>query len=88
MEKMINNRLTWHIEKHKLIADSEKNKSTQDHLIVLGTELQNKFSNNHYTIAVFLDLTKAFDTIARSGILQYLQNTTFRINDKLYKSYP
>ena len=65
MEKIINTRLMWFLEKGNHINVSQsgflKNRSTTDHLIHLETALRQSLADRHHAIAVFFDLTKAYD---------------------------
>lgn len=78
LERMVNNRLTWLLEKHNLLANEQmgfrKGRSTLDHLVNFEITLQNSFNKNQHTTAVFLDLASAFNTIKRSKIIESLTN--------------
>lgn len=78
MERMVNKRLMWMIEKNKLIqafqSGFRKGRTTMDHLVVLEAEAQYAFVNGQEMGAVFFDMIKAFDSINHSVILQKLRS--------------
>jgi len=63
MERMINDRLVWYLEKHKLLTPVQcgfrKNRSTTDHLVRLETFVREAFIHRQHTVAVFFDLERA-----------------------------
>ena len=77
VERMVNERLVWHLEKNGLLAKQQcgyrSNKSTVDHLVCHETFIKDAFINNQHLVAVFLDLQKAYDATWKYGIL----NTVF-----------
>ena len=74
MEKMINIRLIWYLEKNSLITPFQfgfrKNRSTLDPLFRLSNQIQQGFAMQRQTVGVFFDLEKAYDTTWRQGILR------------------
>ena len=76
VERMVNERLIWYLEKHGLLAKEQcgyrGNRSTIDHLVRLETFIRDAFVNNQHLVAVFFDLQKAYDTTWKHGILQDL----------------
>lgn len=76
MERMVNKRLMWVLEKHNFIQPFQsgfrKGRSTIDHLLTLDTEAQYAFINGQQMIAVFFDMQKAFDNINHAVILHKL----------------
>ena len=77
LEKILNKRLMWYLEKHNLINKSQcgfrKGRGTTDHLTRLTSDIQEALVNNEYHISVFLDLMKAYDTVWKQVILEQLQ---------------
>ena len=73
LEKLFCKRLTKFIEKYKLISDSQygfrSNRSTSLAILDLIEELTSASDNSKYTIGVFIDLRKAFDTIDHTLLL-------------------
>jgi len=59
MERMINSRLVWYLERHKLITPVQcgfrKQRSTTDHLVRLEAFVRESFIQRQYTVAVFFD---------------------------------
>ena len=76
MEKMVNARLVWYLEKNGLLSPFQygfrKNRSTLDPLLRLSNQIQQGFALKRQTIGVFFDLEKAYDTTWRQGILREL----------------
>ena len=73
MERMVNKRLQIHLERNGLISQAQsgfrKNRSTEDQVAFLAQEVENAFQEKMKTIAVFFDLTKAFDKVWKEGLL-------------------
>ena len=73
MERMVNKRLQNHLERNGLISQTQsgfrKNRSTEDQVAFLAQEVENAFQEKMKTIAVFFDLTKAFDKVWKEGLL-------------------
>ena len=73
MEKLVTNRLTYFVEKHKKFLSNiqsgfRKGRSTVDHIIRLHDTI-NKFNNNKvFTVGVFIDFQSAFDIVWQSGL--------------------
>ena len=84
VERMVNERLVWYLEKNGLLAKQQcgyrANRSTVDHLIRLETFIRDAFIQNQHLVAVFFDLQKAYDTTWRHGIQQDLHNMGLRGN--------
>ena len=84
MEKMVNNRLTWVMKKHKVITPtqfgSQPNRSTVDSLAHLENHIRRGFERKHITVAIFFDIQKAYDTTWRYSILNSLHSFGFRGN--------
>ena len=78
MERIVNQRLTWHFEKNglrlKTQAGFRKGRSTMDNIIGLEHFIREGFNKRNplNTYAVFLDVTKAFDKTWIQGILYKL----------------
>ena len=73
MEHMVNRRLQYHLEKNGLLSPSQsgfrKNRSTKDQVTLLSQDVENGFQQKMKTLAVFVDLTKAFDNVWKEGLL-------------------
>ena len=82
LERMINERLIWYLEKkgllNKVQCGFRTHRCTIDHLIRLETFIREAFANNEHLVAVFFDLEKAYDTTWKHGIMQDLHNMGLR----------
>ena len=82
MERMINTRLVWYLEKLKLITPVQsgfrKQRSTTDQLVRLETFVREAFVNKQHDVAVFFDLEKAYDTTWKYGIMKDLFDAGLR----------
>ena len=70
---MVNKRLLWYLETNHLISSTQtgyrKHRSTEDQLSLLAQEVENGFQEKKKTLAVFFDLTQAFDRVWKEGLL-------------------
>ena len=61
------NKLYEYLAKNNLLFDKQfgfrKDHSTERALIKLVNRIYNSFNENKYTLGVFIDLSKAFDTV-------------------------
>ena len=77
MEKIINNRLVWHLETNNLITNAQSgfrhNRSTTDNLAKLEN-ISTAINNKNHIIVVFFDLQKAYDTAWMFRILKNYVN--------------
>jgi ribonuclease HI len=84
LERMVNNRLVWWLEKHKLLNNLQsgfrKHRNTLDHLIRIESSIQDAFLLKQHMVAVFFDLEKAYDTTWRFNILTTLASWGFKGN--------
>ena len=84
LEKIINNRLTYTIEKTNLISPHQygfrKNRSTIDPLVRLHTDLCKTFVDKNYLVAIFFDINKAYDRTWKHLILKSLHSSNIRGN--------
>ena len=76
MEKMVNARLVFTLEKCEAISEKQygfrQGRSTTDVLVRLDSDIKLAFARKQHTIVVFFDLQKAYDTTWRQGILHRL----------------
>ena len=77
LEKIIYKRLIKFIDKHKILYKSQygfhsKRSCEQAMLELIGKILQNK-NNKQHSSAIFLDLSKAFDTLNHNVLIQKLE---------------
>ena len=76
MERLVNNRLYWFLEKHNILNNSQngfrKHRNCLDHVCSLDTFIRESFIKDFHTIAIFFDLQKAYDTTWKFGIVKDL----------------
>ncbi|GFS04224.1 RNA-directed DNA polymerase from mobile element jockey [Elysia marginata] len=72
LEKIINKRLTYHLETNGIISPTQsgfrKNKTTEDQLTYFVQNIENAFQEQKSMLSVFFDLSKAFDTVWKDGL--------------------
>lgn len=76
MERIVNKRLQWFLEKHKIIdkcqAGFRRGRSTNDNLYRLNEDIRGAFERKEHLTAVFFDIQKAYDTTWRNKIIKLL----------------
>ena len=76
MERVINDRLVWHLESNGLISNLQcgfhSKRCTTDHLVCLETVIREAFIRNKHLAAIFFDLEKAYDITWKYGIMRDL----------------
>ena len=92
-EQLINSRLTKYLEKFNLLSEHQfgfrKNHSTNYAITNIYNKLITNVDNNLYSCCLFLDFTKAFDTVDHQ-ILLFKMNKYFGIRgipNNLFASY-
>ena len=79
MERMVNSRLTWYLERHMVITEHQsgfrRRKSTVDNLVTLETSIRDAFVGRKHLVSIFFYLEKAYDTTWKHGILLDLYET-------------
>ena len=82
MEQMVNSRLTWYLERNKVITEHQngfrRRRSTIDNLVTLETSIRDAFVGKKHLVFIFFDLEKAYDTTWKHGILLDLYKTGLR----------
>ncbi|MEN8173077.1 MAG: reverse transcriptase domain-containing protein [Chloroflexota bacterium] len=82
LERMINNRLVWYLEKNNIITRHQsgfrRERSTIDQLVRLESKIRDTFVKKQHMAAVFFDLEKAYDTTWKYGILSDLAEMGLR----------
>ena len=82
MERMVNDRLVWFLEKNKLIATVQsgfrKQRGTLDHLVRFETFIREGFIKKEHVVSVFFDLESAYDTTWKYGIMNDLYDFGIR----------
>ncbi len=76
MEAMVKNRLQHHITNNNLLEEDQSGftpgRSTLDHLARLEQDIKTGQLNKQYTVAIFLDFSKAFDMVWHEGLIHKL----------------
>ena len=84
VERMVNERLMWVLEKKGLLSKLQcgfrKGRGTIDQLVRMESFVRDAFANKDHLVAVFFDLQKAYDTTWKHGIMQDLYEMGFRGN--------
>ena len=91
-EKLLYERISNHLSETNILYEHQygfrKNHSTNQALIDITDYLKRSIDEKKYDCGIFLDLTKAFDTVDHNILLQKLYNYGIRgIENKLLKSY-
>ena len=92
LERIMNKSLTSFLTKHKLIAQNQfgfrSGTSTEDAVIALTNSLVGKLDSNLNCYGIFLDLTKAFDTVSVPRLVTKIESLGVRgITLELFKDY-
>ena len=81
-EKLVHKRMASFIAQYNLIKTNQfgfqKNKCTSDAILEFLENIYDSFDQNKYYLAIFLDFSKAFDTICHDILLRKLEHMGFR----------
>ena len=82
LEKIMCKRVLKYLDKHNMLFQSQygfrKKHSTNLATIELTTKILQAIDDNEYTIGIFLDLAKAFDTVNHEILLEKLEHYGIR----------
>ena len=82
MERMVNNRLTWYLERNNLLSPIQSgfrsNRNTMDNIIRLENAIQSTLRHGEFLVVVTLDLEKAYDLMWVNGLLCKLHQLGIR----------
>ena len=92
LEKLMYKRLIKYIEKHKIVTEQQygfrKNRSTEFAIIEFVDKITKAIDQGKYTIGIFLDFSKAFDTINHKILIKKLEFYGIRgISQKWFENY-
>ena len=77
LERLINNRLMWHLERKQHISPEQaafrQNRSTEDQVTYIAQSIEDGFQEKRHTLAVWIDMEKAFDKVWKTGLKLKLQ---------------
>jgi hypothetical protein len=91
-EKIISDRLIAYLEKNRILSTNQfgfrKNHSTYMAIADMYDKISSAIDENKYSIGIFIDLSKAFDTIDHSILIKKLEHYGVRgIPLKLFMNY-
>jgi len=82
LEKIVNIRLMNYLESNSLLSPYQsgfrRNRSAPDALIRLSSDILETFRRKEHMVCVFFDLTKAYDTTWRFGIIKKIHEVGIR----------
>ena len=82
LEKLVYNRLIDYLSKYKILSDNQfgirKDHSTEYALALLYDKISSAVDSNEATVGIFIDLSKAFDTVNHQILSDKLQHCGIR----------
>ena len=78
LERIIYNGLLNYLNRHKILSDKQfgflKNHSTEYALTLLYDKISSAINSNELTVGIFIDLSKAFDTVNHQILVDTLSH--------------
>ena len=72
MERLVNSRLMWHLEQNGKLSPEQagfrQHRSTEDQVTLVAQSIEDAIQDKKHTLAVWLDMEKAFDKVWRDGL--------------------
>ena len=92
LEKIMYKRLFNHLSEHNLVYQKQlgfqQGRSTEHTIMQLIDQINDTFENNCFTLGIFIDLSKAFDTVDHRILISKLNNYGVKgKNLSWFKSY-
>nr|KAG5704148.1 hypothetical protein BaRGS_009678 [Batillaria attramentaria] len=79
MERLINTRLTWHLEKNNIITPEQagfrQHRSTEDQVTYIAQRIEDGLQDKQHTLTVWIDMEKAYDKVWKDGLRLKLQKS-------------
>ena len=79
MERLVNERLTWLLEKNQVLCQEQagfrSHRSTEDQVTYIAQKIEDGFQDKKSTVAVWIDMEKAFDKVWKLGLKLKLQQS-------------
>ena len=87
MERMINTRLVWQLEKNNIIipeqAGFRQHHSTEDQVTYIAQKIEDGFQDKQHTLTVWIDMEKAYDRVWKDGLR--LKHQKSRVTGCMYQ---
>ncbi|KAK7102290.1 hypothetical protein V1264_020529 [Littorina saxatilis] len=79
MERLINTRLTWHLEKNNTFSPEQagfrQHRSTEDQVTYISQKIEDGYQDKKHTLTIWIDMEKAFDKVWKEGLKLKLQKS-------------
>ena len=80
MERLINSRLTWHLEKNNIISPEQagfrQHRSTEDQIAYVAQSIEDGLQEKKHTLTVWIDMERAFDKVWKDGLRLKLRKSS------------